>query len=84
MELAKGDGNRHTNLKKSKIVKTQSILTILFASLLCFNKHERTAAAAEQKSTCGLRYHGSCYGPKNSNLIEKKVSEQTVTARRRD
>jgi hypothetical protein len=60
------------------------ILTVLFTSPLCFNKRKRAAAAAGQKSVCGQRYHGSRYGPKNSNLIEKKVSEQTVKLRRHD
>ena len=66
------------------IVKKQLILTILFASPGFFNKPKQAAAATVLKSACDLRYHGSRYGPENSNLIEKKVSEQTVTARRRD
>ena len=66
------------------IVKKQLILTILFALPGSFNKRKRAAAAAVQKSACELRYHGSRYGPENSNLIEKKVSKQTVTSRRRD
>jgi hypothetical protein len=32
-----------------KNVKTQGFLTVLFASLLCFNQHEQVAAAAGQK-----------------------------------
>jgi hypothetical protein len=61
-----------------KFVKMQRFLTILFASPLCYNKRLRVAAAAEQKSACGLRSHRSRVRPKNSNLIEKKVSIRTV------
>jgi hypothetical protein len=58
--------------KNCKIVKTQWFLTILFALPLCFNKHDRVAAAAGQKSVCELRHHRSRVRPKNSNLIEKR------------
>ena len=63
---------------RCEIVKTKTIRTILFAALLCDSKRKRTAVAAGQKSSCGLRYHGSRDSPKNSNLIEKKVSKKNV------
>jgi hypothetical protein len=59
-----------------KFVKMQLFLTVLFALPLCHNKRGQ-AAAAGQKSACGLRSHGSRVRPKNSNLIEK-MSIQTV------
>jgi hypothetical protein len=43
-----------------------------------FNKHDQAVVAAGQKSVCELRYHRSCACPKNSNLIEKKVSERIL------
>ena len=49
-------------------------LTVLFASPLSYNKRGQAAAAAGQKSACGLRSHWSRVRPKNSNLIEKQVS----------
>jgi hypothetical protein len=55
----------------------QWFLTILFLLQLCFNKCNRAAAAAGQKSVCGLRYHQSRVRPKNSNSIENKVSRRT-------
>ena len=57
--------------------KTLGFLTILFASPLSYNKHGPAAAAAGQKSACGLRPHRSWVCPKNSNLIEKQVSIRT-------
>jgi hypothetical protein len=56
----------------------QWFLTIVFVSPLCFNKLNQVAAAAGQKSVYELRYHRSRVRPKNSNLIEKKVSRRTV------
>ena len=53
-------------------------LTVLFASPLCHKRRGQAAAALGQKSACGLRSHRSGVRPKNSNLIEKKVSIWTV------
>jgi hypothetical protein len=55
----------------------QWFLTVRFASPLSYNKRGRAAAAAGQKSACGLRYLRSWVRPKNSNLIEKQVSIRT-------
>jgi hypothetical protein len=66
--------------KNCKIVKTQWFLTILFASLLYFNTLDWAAAVLGQKSLCELRYHRSWVCPKNSKLIEKKVSRRTKTS----
>ena len=63
-------------------MKNQWFLTILFASPLCFNKRDRAAAVAGQKSVCGLRFHRPRVRPKNSNLIEKKVSRRTVITKK--
>ena len=57
--------------------QTQSFLTVLFASLLCFNRHEQVTAAAGRHLVCELRYHWLRIGTKKSNLIEKKVSRRT-------
>jgi hypothetical protein len=65
-------------LKNQKIIKSQSFLTVLFASLLVFNKLERAAAAVGRNSVCELRYHGPRVGPEGCNLIEKMVSVTTV------
>jgi hypothetical protein len=46
-----------------------------FALSLCVSTREQLMAAACEKSVCGLRYRGSRVRTKNSNLIEKKVSE---------
>ena len=62
----------------------QWFLTILFASLLCYNKCSQAAVAAGQKSGCELRYHRSRVRPKNSNLIENKVSIRTVKLSKRN
>jgi hypothetical protein len=70
--------------KNIKIVKTQWFLTILFVSPLCFNKRDRAAVAAGKKSICGLRYHRSHVRPKNSNLIEKKVSRRSEKSSKRN
>ena len=41
-------------------------------------------ATAGQKSVCELRYHRSRVHPKNSNLIEKKVSRRTEESSKRN
>ena len=56
----------------------QLLLAVLFALQICYNECGQAAAAAGQKSACGLRSQGSRVRPKNSNLIEKQVSIQTV------
>jgi hypothetical protein len=58
-----------------KIINISWFLTVFFASPLCVSTRKRAMAAAGQKSVCGLRYRGSHVQTKNSNLIEKKVSE---------
>jgi hypothetical protein len=65
-------------------VKTQWFLSILFASPLCYNKPNSAAAAAGQKSVCGLRYHRSRVRPQISNFIEKKVSRRTEKSSKRN
>ena len=57
--------------------KMLGFLAVLFESPLSYNKRGRAAAAAGQKSACGLRSHRSRVRPKNSNLIEKQVSIRT-------
>jgi hypothetical protein len=77
------DGPKNCNFIEKKVsninctIVKKCILTILFASLLFYNKRERTAVAAGQKSVCELRYRGSRDSPEKSNLIEKRVSEKT-------
>ena len=63
--------NKKGEYKNCKIVKMQWFLTILFASLICFNQRKRAAMVAGQKYVCELRYHKSRVLPKNSNLIKK-------------
>ena len=58
-----------------KIINILSFLTVLFCVAALCKTRERAMAAAGQKSVCGLRYRGSRVHTKNSNLIEKKVSE---------
>jgi hypothetical protein len=66
---------KNGELKKWKIENSWPYLTILFASLLCLNKHMKAAVAMEWTSVCGLQYHGSRVHLKNGDLNEKKVSE---------
>jgi hypothetical protein len=75
---------KNGELKKWKIENSWPYLTILFASLLCFNKLKRAAVAMGRTSVCGLRYHWSRIQSRKGNLIEKKVSEWTAKLSRHD
>ena len=55
---------------------TQLFLTFSFALLLGFNNCKRVPAG--QNLVCERRYDGLQVRPRNNNLIEKVVSEQTV------
>ena len=55
-------------------MKVQSFLTILFASLIIFNKWEWEVTEAGQELVCEQRYHGWYVGREISQLIEKLVS----------
>ena len=58
-----------------KFINILWFFTVFFASPLCVSSCERAMVVAGQKSVCGLQYRGSRIRTKNSNLIEKTVSE---------